>query len=437
MTYDLFMEDCDLLEAVEIQLEQNKVIENYVTESELMISLYENQRILIEQDTNIFMILNYQPVTEGVIETIVEAIKKLFKRIKELIEKFINFITGKSKDKKEEKKEETVKKAEEFVEKVNVEEVFDELDKEKESFQKQHEENMKIVNDCLKQFEASAKQAEDFTNKMFDKEDKKEIQRLKQQNESLKQKIENFYNRPDKKYNPIEISDTIMRSVNYNSIWTELDEAIEVCNKIINLIKNGKIENIDNEMSKLQNFKTKDKLNISEIEEGINIEKEYCSRKEYMEKYYRRAKTFFRNYDDNSSNIYRELRNTYHDKILPLEREIKNMERQKDTESYKKYIKNLHDCISYISMKCSQRIRLLSKINSAKFKYDDNIIQITIEGIRANEFIFKIRENNKKIKMLEEHLKNPSKRLDFSNVDFDGFKKHNPDLYKDLLDLLN
>lgn len=412
MTYDLFMEDCDLLEAIEMQLEQNKIIENYVTETDLMISLYENQRLLVEEDTNIFMILNYQPVTEGVIETITEAIKKLIKRIKELILKFINFITGKSKDKKEDKKEETVKKAEEFVEKVDVEVIFQDLEKEKDN----------------------TEQYKSYFNHIKQTPEQKELAQLSRKFSSLLYKLEKFYNKLDKEYYIIKIDDNIMRTVNYNNVWSELEDALDTTYKIIDLINSGDIKNIDDEMTKLKNFKSKDKLTPSEIDKGVISTDEKCSRKEFMEKYYRRAKTFFRNYNNDSENILSELRDIYYKKVKPLDKIINDLEKQyKDTNSYKKYIKNLHNCVSYISMSCSQRIKLLTNIHSAYNKYEMNIIQISLDTIEADRLISEIRILDKKMQVIRDYIDNPSKtKLDFNDIHLNDIDDKNSDFYKEL-----
>lgn len=72
-----------------------------VSEQDMMIELYEAHRFVVEQDTNIFMQLNYMPewgvVTEGVVKNIWEGVKKIFNKIIELLGKFKNFLFGSNK----------------------------------------------------------------------------------------------------------------------------------------------------------------------------------------------------------------------------------------------------------------------------------------------------------------------------------------------------
>ena len=89
------LENSDLLEFVEEQLNTNNV--KTITDTEMAISLYEFQRFMIEQDTHVFMELNYGFVNEDakeVAKKVWESIKKIFQRIIDLLGKVKDYVFG-------------------------------------------------------------------------------------------------------------------------------------------------------------------------------------------------------------------------------------------------------------------------------------------------------------------------------------------------------
>lgn len=61
-------------------------------ESDLMISIYENQRFIVEQDTQIFSYLKYDFVLEGAADKVKNAIKNIIDKIVSYIQKLIGYL---------------------------------------------------------------------------------------------------------------------------------------------------------------------------------------------------------------------------------------------------------------------------------------------------------------------------------------------------------
>lgn len=140
------------------------MLDNIMTESDMIISIYENQIFLEEQNREIFSYLKYGYVNEGVFEKAVDAIKSFFEKIKDLIKKFINWISSKFKSNKGSNKE-----------KVDINSVNDTID----HYQKEIRDQVKHLNDI------------DFTEKVYGGDKKNKIKELenKLDNLSLKQCI--------------------------------------------------------------------------------------------------------------------------------------------------------------------------------------------------------------------------------------------------------
>lgn len=104
---EYFKEDYDLLEHVALEESYQDQLNELITESDVMISIYESQRFIVESNTKIFDALGYGVVTEGVLGKVWEVIKTIIKKIGEMIKNFIGFFTGGNKEserKQEEKK---------------------------------------------------------------------------------------------------------------------------------------------------------------------------------------------------------------------------------------------------------------------------------------------------------------------------------------------
>lgn len=90
---DIMFENVDLLSLVESELEAKRIREA-ISESEMAIALYDHQTFLVEQDTHIFMELNYGVLTEGVVKNIWEIVKGIFNKLLELMKKFKDYLSG-------------------------------------------------------------------------------------------------------------------------------------------------------------------------------------------------------------------------------------------------------------------------------------------------------------------------------------------------------
>lgn len=350
--FELFLEDGDLLENVNISNEINNldILDEYISESDMMIALYEHQRFMIEQDTHIFMELNYEVVNEGVLKKIGDAIMHVINKIKELITKFINFITGK---RKEENKEESFEEKEENVEKVSEE--IKEKSKKSEATSKE----------VVKAFEEFEKNLDKYTADDW----KKDIQQAKDTIEKTN---------TSKSYIPITIHKDVMRSINISEKWTEIEKLIDTAEEMVGLIKQRK--QIDDQLEKYNNFvplsgnvrsSKNEKDNKSIFVDTNNL----CDRETYFSKYYRDAKVFFRNYTDTSKDNIKYLKDILDKRIKPLEREVKSIITtiSKD-DSYKKTVTKLQTIVTGLSQACLARISSLTEIEKAYQAYVKNII---------------------------------------------------------------
>lgn len=335
----LFREEYDLLEVVESELEQNKIINTFISESDMMISLYENQRLLIEEDTNIFMKLNYEFVNENALDTIVEVIKNILRRIKELIVKFFNFITG--------KKNKTENKDTKDIDIKDIDKNVEKTEKKIKEVQTKNSDNTEI------------------------------LQKLDQYEKTLEE-YKNEYNNTE--FHAITIDEKLFKSINYNDTWEELDKTLDIVYSIIDAIKDevGSVsDTIETGLEKIKDFRAKDKFTPSEIDSMITYNGK-CYTKEYFENYHEPLKVFFKDYSSKTSDVIKDLQSIYKKRIEPLDKIISKLEKQykKSSTSYKKYIRNLHDCIAFISMTCTMRIKLLINIQNAYNMYNTNNVMI-------------------------------------------------------------
>lgn len=93
MDYDLLLENnCDLLDSIELHLRENEIIQNTISEQEIMISIYEMQQFMVEQDTEIFMYLKYDFIDEAVSDRLMEAFKSLMEKIVKFLKKIGEYL---------------------------------------------------------------------------------------------------------------------------------------------------------------------------------------------------------------------------------------------------------------------------------------------------------------------------------------------------------
>lgn len=406
MVDTLFLEDGDLLENVMIsnQINESEIMEFYklVSEQEMMISIYENQRFLIEQDTQIFMGLRYsntEVLSEGVLENIGKAIMAVLKRIKELISKFIGFITGSR------KKEKDVEKS--F---KNVEESQDKLSKEIDSTIKETKILLDDSNKTLDKYKGKL----DQHKKDFEDQLEKRIKEAKNQLETYKKQIEELENA--KNYIPIHINQDVMRHINISEKWTELEKVLDVFDEMVSLVKQRK--DITDKYEQIKNFKPLEGNVDSHSEKGIYADgNNPCDRETYLKNYYKNAKIFFRNYTDESIENIKYVQNLQNSRIIPLEKEVYAIMKSLDkNDNYKKTVKYLHDVIHGVSSMTSIRIESLLTIERVYKSYKKNVITTAAD-------LKKIKVINIRIKYLEKELTRLLLKKDVSTLDSDDFNR--------------
>lgn len=91
------MFDYDFLNLTE-QTEDIEIVNKYISESDILIESYEIQRYIVEQNTQIFMQLDYGFIEEGAMDNIKYAIQDFIKKFIRFIKKIIDYINGKKDD---------------------------------------------------------------------------------------------------------------------------------------------------------------------------------------------------------------------------------------------------------------------------------------------------------------------------------------------------
>lgn len=407
----LFCENYDLFQVIETQLKIDNSIEDAITESEMMISIYDTQRFLVEQDTQIFMGLKYDIVNEGVLDKIGTVIKTIFGKIIQLISNFINFITGKRKKDKE--KETITKKVEENEEKIA------------EEVKKETKETYTFVYDTDKMF--------NDINNMSKEIDKEMIKSKQEKLDNLKDQLKDLDNTSDS-YIPIYINQNVMRNINISDKWEELENMIDTAYNILSLVKQKK--DIDEEFSKIKNFTPLSgnvRINSDKNDEKA-IYADYnnlCDRETYYNKYYKNAKAFFRNYTDDSSKNITYLQNLLDKRIKPLEKETSKIISSIDkNDNYKKTANKFSLLVQALSRSCSERIQSLFNVEKVYQAYKKNMMTT------ANYYIEikKLKKDTEKLQSDIEYLnKTPEERNEDLRKTVNSIKDKNPDLYDDLM----
>lgn len=382
MVNTLFLEDGDLLENVMIsnQIHESEIMEfdRLISEQEMMISIYENQQFLIEQDTQIFMHLRYntEVLSEGVLENIGKGIMAVLRKIGELISNFIGFITGRRKDKDNEK---TTK---------DEEKISDQID----SNTKKGYATMNEVQDAFDNF---SKHLDQMTDKDWKDEYIKNI-------ESLKNTINECES--GNKYIPIHIHKDVMRTINISNKWTEIEDLIKTAEEMIELAKEKKP--IDDQLEKYKNFiplsgNIRSSSNKNDNKSIFADHENKCNRKTYYSNYYKDAKAFFRNYTEESHKNITYLQDLLNKRIKPLEREVKNIiSNTAKNDNYKKTINKLQTIINGLSQSCVSRIYSLTEIEKVYQVYRKNALttyRLMNQIERANKDIEKYQKSLEKL----------------------------------------
>ena len=411
MVNALFLEDGDLLENIMIsnQIHESKFEEfnRLISEQEMMISLYESQQLLIEQDTQIFMHLRYntEVLSEGVLENIGKGIMAVLRKIGELISNFIGFIFGRRKKDKSIEKE--MKKIEDNEEKI-VESI------------KETEKELKIVSS---EFEASINKAK----KAGVDEDK--ILKTKEDIDEF------FLGNKEEKYQVIKIDEDAMRKLNITGEWSELEEMIKVLEDCVAALRRNDPNGIpkslhDKYIKYLDSLKGGKKSDLTTI---LITPAMKCDRETYYKEYYKKAKAFYKNYNDESIKNLESLKRLKA-KIDNLTKSIKNIEMY-NTDKNPAWIdatKTISRMVSSLSTECNLRIQTLVNVEKGYQAYKNNMKLTTNEYLKSNRTVKKVSKDIKDMNFdeFDKHMSNKNSKLVFGkdsayflNIDTEDFKK--------------
>lgn len=334
------MNDCiDLLEEVQIyNLFNNDCqytqLDNIISENDMMISIYETQRMLVEQDALILQELGYiNEGSENILKKILKGINFIIEKVKDLIKRFINFIKGNRKDKETKIDKENMSKSE-------IKNAIDTIKNYKKSKKNSSAQNSidqeieKIIN-SEKYIEVKFNNDQAKTDKIMPINDNKLVVSIYAAiDQALKMINDNEYNNED-------INQYIK-----NKGYKELDSFLNGENKSI-LSLNGKeiINELDLTLPEL----------IVNDSKKITIEK-------FQETFSDKLYNFLSKYNDDSFKIIKDMQNTLQSKINPLDSKIKQLE-NKIQESENNTIFNvLRRCVTVLLNIYTEYIRQMTNI---------------------------------------------------------------------------
>lgn len=411
MVNTLFLEDGDLLENIMIsnQIYESEIMEfdRLISEQEMMISIYENQQFLIEQDTQIFMHLRYntEVLSEGVLENIGKGIMAVLRKIGELISNFIGFIFGRrKKDKVTEKEFKNIEKNEEKI----VESI------------KETEKELKTVSS---KFEASinkAKQAGVDEHKIL----------------KTKEDIDDFFlGKKEERYQVIKIDEDTMRNLNITNEWSELEDMIKVLEDCVAALRrndpNGIPKSLHDKYRKyLQSVQGGKKSDLTTM---LITPVMKCDRETYYKEYYKKAKAFYRNYNDESIKNLESLKRLK-TKIDNLAKSIKNIEMYNADKNpaWTDATKTISRMVSSLSTECNLRIQTLADVEKGYQAYKNNMKLTAAEYKKSGHIMAKVSKDILDMDF-DEFDKNMSDKNTILRFGEDGtYFIKNPNLIKDI-----
>lgn len=354
--YTIFLPDEDLLEEVQIQQEINKedIFDEIITENEMLISIYDNQRFLIEQDTSVMKNIGY--VNEGAFSSIIKLISSAIEKLQKLFRKFINFIRNrKNNDKAEDiqkNEEETAKKASAKAEEIN-----------------------KSVDNFYKKYEKSLDP--DHIDET--------IQKAKQEIDNYKNKIESFKN--NKKFSKI----TINKIFKFDDLKKACDLTIEAFNEINALfndfkmnMNNTKYKNIENinSFNKKYSEKINEYRNVYGMKDCIKVEQNALTFDEYYKSNdFANIKKVFSEYDENIKSLTDNMK-VLDRKCSDMHSTLREIDRKtRDAQTFYKnwtnqYAKKLYEATEDISYSFNTLLFTLTNITIGRNSFDTNSLRL-------------------------------------------------------------
>lgn len=409
MVNTLFLEDGDLLENIMIsnQIHESEIMEfdRLISEQEMMISIYENQQFLIEQDTQIFMRLRYntEVLSEGVLENIGKGIMAVLRKIGELISNFIGFIFGRRKSEKSVEKE--MKKVEDNEEKIV--ETIKETEKQLEDVKKDFKSSISI-----------AKKADVDEDKILKTEED----------------IDNYFlGKQEELYHVIDIDQDTMRTLNITKKWSELEEMINVLEQCVNSLKHND-PNIPKSLSdKYENYKKSLKIQKDDLTTML-IVKGKCDRDTYYRLHHKNAKAFYRNYSDESIKNLDFLKKL-NMRIDKLSKQIKNVQMYNAEKStaWNAAATSVSKMVTSLSQDCNARIQTLVDVEKGYQAYKHNMKLTASQYVKLNNTTKKVSRD---LNDINKDMKNKSPD-DFLNMDFDELVQSVNDMVADTNRMLN
>ena len=436
--HDFLLENSsiDLVDFIESKSNINETLENIVSEQEIMCSIYESYRFIVEQDTAIFMSLNYGIIEErAAFSRLGEIIKSIFRKIKELIKKFFDFITGKRKKENDYNNE-----------------------------RKKADENIKVIEKNIEDLEEAIEKTKKETDEMIDnalkniKEKRERFENMKQQKEETITKTKERLHviNDNKRYIPIELYDGALK-YDYNRRFEDIEEirdmfdAIKECTSIIKDQNKCKLfEKVKNndDLSKL--FKKHGYTNMAKIEDYIHgkgnasspnyfpkdlhtkvantanrtfiyvDEENRVDLDTYKTKFYEDNCKFFDKYSDHSKDVMFDTTNTYNS-LTAAEKSIPS-----DVDGVPPCLINrLYQITSWLQEAYMSRSSMLLEIERGYTAHLHNLKLLNSDA--------------KRVENLKQENKNTYNQFAnfLDDLDVEGIKKNNPGLVEDILKILN
>lgn len=372
----LFLEDCeDLLESCNLYsiFSENTetVLESFneiITEQEMMCYIYESQRFMVEQDTQIFLHLKYDVINEGVLGSIIDFIKSIITGIINLIKKFFDFIFGRGKGGSSSGNSDAEKK----------------LEQAKKAAEEAKKELENTVDDLHRTVEEKKKKIEDIKNK--NKITSEQAQKMLARCDEIENEIKNI--KSSTKFTSIKVSKEASATVS-NLLENSAKELQEECDKL-----NGMLAEVTNNPNKLISLYNRDKSeytrNLSSIAEKVKVEAD--KRIEYLDKLEIEIgdeydwESYSRDLSDELnvmklvkghirevSGIIKTLKDIMNNKLEPLKRKLERLNKDEKEPALVEYYKYMIALAKSSSGLCTAIIKCTTKAERVYSVYRKNL----------------------------------------------------------------
>ena len=226
-----------------------------------------------------------------------------------------------------------------------------------------------------------------------------------------------------------------MRKLNITGEWSELEEMIKVLEDCVAALRRNDPNGIpkslhDKYIKYLDSLKGGKKSDLTTI---LITPAMKCDRETYYKEYYKKAKAFYKNYNDESIKNLESLKRLKA-KIDNLTKSIKNIEMY-NTDKNPAWIdatKTISRMVSSLSTECNLRIQTLVNVEKGYQAYKNNMKLTTNEYLKSNRTVKKVSKDIKDMNFdeFDKHMSNKNSKLVFGkdsayflNIDTEDFKK--------------